>query len=67
MPAGENNVLGDFNTRVGSREVVGDQWSKVRVHMAVESRTMQGRSYLASSLPSRQMYVIQGSGRRTYT
>ena len=31
MPAGlKYIVLGDFNARVGSRQVVGDQWSKVR-------------------------------------
>ena len=31
VPAGEKYiVLGDFNARVGSRQVVGDQWSKVR-------------------------------------
>ena len=31
MPAGKKYIaLGDFNARVGSREVVGDQWSKVR-------------------------------------
>ena len=31
VPAGEKyTVLGDFNARVGSRQVVGDQWSKVR-------------------------------------
>ena len=37
------------------------------VHMAVESPTMQGRSYLAFSLPSRQLHVIHGSRRRRYT
>ena len=31
VPAGEKYiVLGDFNACVGSRQVVGDQWSKVR-------------------------------------
>ena len=31
VPAGEQYiVLDDFNARVGSRQVVGDQWSKVR-------------------------------------
>ena len=31
MPAGEKyRVLGDFNVRVESRQVVDDQWSKVR-------------------------------------
>ena len=36
--------------------------------MAVELPTMQGRSYLAAfSLPSRQLYVMHGSGRRRYT
>ena len=31
VPAGEKHiVLDDLNTRVGSRQVVGDQWSKVR-------------------------------------
>ena len=31
VPAGEKyTVLGNFNARLGSRKVVGDQWSKVR-------------------------------------
>ena len=31
MPAGEKYItLGDINARVWSRQVVGDQWSKVR-------------------------------------
>ena len=31
VPAGEKHiVLDDLNTCVGSRQVVGDQWSKVR-------------------------------------
>ena len=31
MPASEKYiVLGDFNARVGSTQVVGDQWNKVR-------------------------------------
>ena len=30
VPAGENYIVfGDFNAHVGSRQVVGDQWSKV--------------------------------------
>ena len=35
--------------------------------MAVETPMMQGRSSLAFSLPSRQLYVIHGSRRRRYT
>ena len=37
MLAGEKYiVLGDFNVRVGSRQVVGDQWSIVRGPHGVE-------------------------------
>ena len=68
VPAGEKYiVLGDFNAHVGSKQVVGDQWSKGGVRIAVESPMMQGRSYLDFSLPSKKLYVIHGSGRKRYT
>ena len=54
VPAGENYVvLGDFNACVEPRQVAGDQWSKVRGPHGCGVRTMQERSYLTFSVPSR--------------
>ena len=68
MLAGEKDiVLGDFNARVGSRQVVGDQWSKVRGLHGCGVTNDAGKELLAFSLPSKQLYVIHCSGRRRYT
>ena len=68
VPAGEKYiVLGDFSACVESRQVVGDQWSKVRDPHGCGVTNDAGWSYMAFSLPSRQLYVIHSSGRRRYT
>ena len=68
VPAGEKYiVLGDFNACVGSRQIIGGQWSKVRGLHGYGVTNDVGKELLAFSLPSRQLYVMHGSGRRRYT
>ena len=53
VPAGEKYiVLGDFNACVGSRQVVGDQWSKVRGPHGCGLTNNAGKEQLLSLNPA---------------
>ena len=66
--AGEKYViLGDFNARVGSRQVVGDQRSRVRDPHGCGVTNDAGKELLGFLSTQQAMYVINGSGRRRYT